>query len=324
MSIRTFNGLVAMVAVNRGLRRLCLEGRAPCDSAYLALAAGLGCNQTLETLDLCDAKLNDEFAIALSDIQQQGQHALRRIIFSCTSIGRAGALALTAIPMLRHLEISLIAMDKNTMTEILDQVSQLPVLTVSQNSIGMQAAMAIGAKVGRQAIVVYSNFDSMVGLIDACSPERNVDDTSGVVPGCLVAKDCKTAGRVIDLLRNHAQLQHVWCFERLTEGGLCSSEEMACIEMHQTLNRKIQLDSRKRLIAKEPMSLTEWCDTLGSVADESLDCIYHVVSKWRLEGTVHRPIASVKRKVIVPCGQQELSAEPSKKVEFTRTHLPTS
>lgn len=56
--------------------------------------------------------------------------------------------------------------------------------------------------------------------------------------------------------------------------------------MYRKLNLKLPSYYR-RLIGEdsEPMKPTEWCDTLEAISDESLDCIFHVFAKWRLEGT---------------------------------------
>lgn len=291
-SLPTFNHLLALLAVNRSLKSLSLRGSKEGESAFLGLMAALGSNQTLRRLDLAHCKgFKDDCAILLSQILQapDRRSELCHLVLSSTGVGENGVLALTATPTLRWLELGEISFDSDIVCAMMGHNVPLPNLMLSRWNIGLKAAMTIRESGGRQSIILYGTFDANMELManSAMDPSGGTTDASVSGTGA--------AASVIALFKKNAQLKHMWLFD-LTMSELGNEEELAALDMYQTLNRQIPFESRKKLMANEALPLTEWCDTLGSVKNESLDCIYHVVSRWRLEGTAHYLIASSKRK----------------------------
>lgn len=283
----------SMVALNNTMRSFIWSAAAPDeDISYLALSTSVGLSTALEEVELSCSGFNDEAAVHLSRLLQQPgrQHTLRRLCLSKTFVSGEGALALVGTPALTHLDLSVTDIVGDTICSMVERYHQLPNLVVSSKDVGAAGAVAIGSTIGLHSIAICESSDT-IRIMETHSLANSGARAFNYVPGCVIAASSGTR-RAIRLFAHNAQLKHIWYLD-------CTSlddKDAAELNLYQTLNRKIPTALREKMIAAAPLQLMEWCDALGAVTDESIDCVYHVVSKWRLEGTSHFLAVPAKRK----------------------------
>lgn len=268
-----------MLTVNRGLCELCLDAdSADVANGSLVLLPALGMNRTLEKLSLgCLLDLGDEFALTLLHLlNRPGSYsALRSFQCSHSQLGPQGILALTAVTSIEHLGVPGVELDGKTLWAAVEGSPLLPNLSLSCYSLDADAAEAIGGTIGRQSILVSPSRNDALLQIERHSAPMPYEAKVAIVPGCIV--DGVDAAE--ELFKKHAQLKHVWFLDYF-----CFCEENRTPRIYQKLNRLVRTDIRQKIIDAVPLCPAEWCDALGAVAGESLEYIYHLVSKWRLEG----------------------------------------
>lgn len=297
--------LAAMLALNDRLEGLHIRASGGNELGILAVIAALGSNQTLKSLYLSGfTDFDDQCAVLLSKLLQRPgcRSRLRHVRLTHTSVDHRGALALAASSLLSNLDLLGTSIDGGTISAMVEQRNLLPNLTVLSGSIDIQAAMAIGTMIGRQSILVHNpDQQDMVRLIIGnILPRSTYSGTDIFINGCSV---CHSGGAraVIELFKKHAQLSHIWFIDCLVS-DLAKGDDLLELELYQTLNRKVPTELRQKMIDAAPLRPTEWCEALSTIVDESINCIYHLFSKWRLEGTSHHLFVSSKRKSASICG----------------------
>lgn len=298
-TVKLLVDVAVMLSVNQFLEKLCLSAKADNCLGFLALIAAVALHPKLQYLGLSGFReIDDECALLLAhQLQQPGRcRALRRVELARTSVGRQGALALAACPSLLHLDLFKAKITSDTVCAMIDQCPVLPNLDLSSDSIGIKAAVAIGKTIGRSSILLHEGNPSCLPLIQVTMRETMSEPlVNDVVPDCIVEPVDARLLRAIELFKNHAQLKQIW-FVNCNFVHWAVESEVAELELYQTLNRRLPTDLRQKIIDGTSIRPTEWCEALGAVKNDSLDCVYHIFAQWRLEGTTYHLVASLKRK----------------------------